>query len=167
MQSPAVSRIHKHFFLYVEPLSALVGAYYAMFAPETYLDLTHAPSAPKHGIPTTTSIILAQLANLYFFFAINEALVLRSTEDIKVWFSLLFGLLIADFGHLYSASALGPRIYWDPSAWNPIDWGNIGFVYVGAIMRVAFLYTAWLNNRSSRPSRRSSRIKQPSSKAKR
>ena len=164
-QRPPFPQIFRLFFLYVEPLSALLGAYYSAFQPQIYLELTHAPTAPKHGIPTSTNIILTQLSNLYFLFAINEALVLRVTEDINVWCTVLFCLLIADFGHLFSVNALGLQVYWNVASWNAIDWGNIGFVYVGALMRISFLYLAWSNSlppkrRSTRTRRQSSRLNQ-------
>ncbi|KAK3681777.1 hypothetical protein B0T22DRAFT_387580 [Podospora appendiculata] len=130
--------VYRLFFLLIEPISALVGAYYAFYRQSEYLQLTHAASAP-HYVPRGTSIVLSQLANLYFLFAINEALVLRATSDLRVWKTVLFGLLIADFGHLYSVQQLGPQIYWSVSSWNAIDWGNIAFVYLGASLRIAFL----------------------------
>lgn len=109
------------FLLYIEPLSALLGAYYAYFHPYLYLYLTHAASAPQSSssssspissvlsiatVPLATRVALAQLANLYLLFAINEGLVLRATRDVRVWKALLFGLLIADLGHLWSVRAL-------------------------------------------------------------
>jgi hypothetical protein len=131
---------YRLFFLIIEPISALVGAYFAHFQPQTYLQLTHAPSAPEpHNIPIGTQVVLTQLANLYLLFAINEALVLRSTSDLRVWRTLLFGLLIADFGHLFSVLKLGSDVYWKVQYWSPIDWGNVAFVYVGALTRITFL----------------------------
>ena len=127
------------FFLTIEPISALVGAYFANFQPQTYLQLTHVSSAPHGTIPLGTQVVLTQLANLYFLFAINEALVLRSTSDLRVWRTLLFGLLVADFGHLYSVWGLGAAVYWKVQDWSAMDWGNVGFVYAGAIMRISFL----------------------------
>lgn len=135
-----MSGIYRAFFLFVEPVSALLGAYYAFFEQTTYLQLTHASSAPEATIPLSTRIVLSQLSNLYLLFAINEALVLRSTTDPTVWRAVLFALLLADCGHLYSVSALGSQIYWNFWSWNPIDWGNVGFVYVGAMMRLSFLF---------------------------
>ena len=127
------------FFLCIEPISGLVGSFYAFFKPEFYLQLTHSPSAPSREIPLSSSIVLTQLANLYLLFALNEALVLRSTRELRVWRTLLAGLLVADFGHLYSVSPLGPDVYWKVHHWNAIDWGNLGFVYLGAATRIAFL----------------------------
>jgi len=135
----SLSPIYTVFFLYIEPLSTIIGAVYAYFLPSTYLSLTHPHSAPSHAVPTGTQVALAQLANLYFLFALNEGLVLRSTKDISVWRTLLFGLLVADLGHLAACAALGSSKYWDVTGWNEMDWGNIAFVYVGAIMRCCFL----------------------------
>ncbi|KAI4130378.1 MAG: hypothetical protein LQ347_003409 [Umbilicaria vellea] len=137
--STAIPLTYRMFFLFIEPISALVGAYFSFFQPQTYLELTHAASAPLTGIPLTTQVVLQQLSNLYLLFAINEALVLRSTSDLRVWRTLLCGLLVADFGHLYSVNGLGSHVYWNASLWTAMDWGNVGFVYFGAVMRTAFL----------------------------
>lgn len=133
---------YRLFFLVIEPFSALVGAYYAHFRQRDYLLLTDSASAPVlTAIPTGTSIVLSQLANLYLLFALNEALVLRSTSDLRVWKTVLLVLLLADFGHLWSIKELGLGIFlpWNFASWNAIDWGNIPFVYMGASMRIAFL----------------------------
>lgn len=133
---------YRLFFLYIEPVSALVGAFFAHFRQDDYLLLTHAASAPAPGqIPTGTSIVLSQLANLYLLFTLNEALVLRSTSDPRVWKTVLFGLLVADLGHLWTVRQLGLGVYlpWNFARWNAIDWGNIPFVYLGASMRAAFI----------------------------
>jgi hypothetical protein len=129
---------YRVFFLIIEPISALVGAYFAHFRQEDYLTLTHASTAMS-PIPTGTSIMMSQLANLYLLFTLNEALVLRSTGDLRVWKTVLFVLLVADFGHLYSVKAVGSQVYWNVASWNAIDWGNVPFVYMGASMRIAFL----------------------------
>lgn len=129
---------YRLFFLLIEPIATLVGAYFAHFDQPKYLELSHATSAPS-PVPLGTSIAMSQLANLYFAFAISEALVLRSTSDLRVWKTVLFCLLVADIGHLYTVRVLGPQIYWSVSEWNAIDWGNIAFVYLGASMRIAFL----------------------------
>lgn len=131
---------YKLFCLYIEPVSTVVGAYYAWFEPVTYLELTHAQSAPGIlGLPVATHVVLRQLANLYMAFTLNEALVLRATNDLRVWRILLLGLLIADFGHLYACFPLGISYYYDVANWNSIAWGNIAFVYCGATTRICFL----------------------------
>ncbi|KAF3064133.1 hypothetical protein GL218_01240 [Daldinia childiae] len=127
---------YRAFFLIIEPISALVGAFFAHFRQDEYLSMTiHTEASVSLG----TSVVLSQLANLYLLFALNEALVLRSTGDLRVWRTVLFVLLVADFGHLYSVSGLGSWVYWDVTRWNAIDYGNVMFVYLGASMRIAFL----------------------------
>jgi hypothetical protein len=113
-QSPAFTlpRLYSLFFLVLEPISALVGAYFAHFHPSTYLTLTTPLSPSPSSLPLSTTIALTQLANLYLLFTINEALVLRSTSDLRVWRTLLFGLLVADLGHLWSVRGLGVGGYW-------------------------------------------------------
>ncbi len=101
--APAIPTWYRLFFLYIEPLSALAGAYYAAFRPADYLAdltlgaLTRTPPTPA---PTQTNMALLQLANLYLLFALNEHFVLSSTNSLVTWRRLLVGLLIADFGHL-------------------------------------------------------------------
>ena len=112
----------------------------AQFQQQNYMQMTFSTTAQSVlGVTKTESIILTQLANLYFVFALNEALVLRTTNDRAVWKTFLLGLLIADFGHLYSVKAVGVQVYWRFWEWNAMYWGNLGFVYVGALMRSAFL----------------------------
>lgn len=148
--------IYRLFFLYIEPISALLGAFYACFLPQTYLDLlspnanlaVHTSSTSEITTPTLSS--LYQLANLYLLFAINEHFVLSHSTSLRTWRVLLFGLLIADFGHLATmvpvALAKGGSgreglvemfVKW--WTWNAMEWGSVGFVYVGAGMRTSFL----------------------------
>ncbi len=132
---------YRLFFLFAEPVSALAGAYFAHFRQQDYLTLTHAASAAAVDPSTAVavSVVLSQLANLYLLFTLNEALVLRATADRHVWRVLLFGLLVADLGHLYSLRPLGSAVYWRADQWNAMGWGNVAFVYLGASMRTAFL----------------------------
>ncbi|KAK8932756.1 hypothetical protein H634G_07071 [Metarhizium anisopliae BRIP 53293] len=133
--------VYRLFFLLLEPVSALVGAYFNHFRQSDYLALLDGVSAPSDAsaLPLGTSVAMSQLANMYFFFAVNEALVLRSTWDMRVWRTVLLVMLVADFGHLYSMRALGPAIYYDVFGWNAGDWGNVPWVYAGAALRICFL----------------------------
>ena len=135
--SSTIPLLYRLFFLYVEPVATAVGAYYAALDQRAYMHLT-LPSVAT-GVSTRESIVLYQLANLYFVFALNEALVLRATSDVRVWKVFLFGLLLADFGHLASVAGVGLEVYYRFWTWNSMYWGNLGFVYVGAAMRSCFL----------------------------
>ncbi|KAG9577284.1 hypothetical protein KCU77_g9542, partial [Aureobasidium melanogenum] len=131
---------YRLFFLYIEPVATAVGAYYAWFQQHEYLDMTYASASAVSLSPSAReSIVLSQLANMYAVFALNEALVLRSTTNLRVWRVFLFGLLLADFGHIYSVKDVGLDVYWQFWDWNSMYWGNLGFVYVGAATRIAFL----------------------------
>lgn len=145
--TPSLPLIYSVFFLYIEPVATAVGAYYAFFQQSEYMRMTHSTPTSVLGVSTRESIVLYQLANLYFCFALNEALVLRATNDRRVWRTFLLGLLIADFGHLYSVHELGFKIYYEVWNWNMMMAGNLGFVYVGAAMRTAFLLGVGLGPR--------------------
>jgi len=138
----AIPLLYRLFFLYIEPVATAVGAYYAALDQKAYMHLT-LPSAAGSllgtSVSTRESIVLYQLANLYFVFALNEALVLRATDDVRVWKVFLFGLLLADFGHLASVASVGLDVYYRFWDWNSMYWGNLGFVYVGAATRLCFL----------------------------
>lgn len=127
--------------MYIEPLSAFAGAYYAAFRPDDYLKDLSLPGGIMEPTFLTTQnrMVLLQLANLYLLFTLNEHLVLSSTNSLKTWRRLLFGLLVADFGHLYSMAPLGIDVFWRVGDWNAMVWGSVGFVYVGASMRMSFL----------------------------
>ncbi|TQV94454.1 hypothetical protein V2A60_005497 [Cordyceps javanica] len=145
----ALPLIYRLFFLVLEPVSALVGAYFCHARQARYLTLLDASSAAAAtyatgAVPLGTSVALSQLAAMYLFFALNEAVVLRSTGDLRVWRAVLAVLLLADLAHLYALRALaapprGSGVYHDVLAWNAADWGNVPWVYAGAALRVCFL----------------------------
>ncbi|KAF2207437.1 hypothetical protein CERZMDRAFT_51012 [Cercospora zeae-maydis SCOH1-5] len=124
------------FFLWIEPVSTVVGAYFAHFQQDYYMSMTVPGNTP---ISTRETIVLSQLANLYLAFTLNEALVLRATRSRKVWNTLLLGLLIADVGHIYACKAAGSELFYSFWKWNAMWFGNLGFVYVGATLRICFL----------------------------
>ena len=135
---------YKLFFLYIEPISAIGGAIYAGFLPKTYLQdlmFTNSVTPFSHQTTLTSPVLMTlyQLSNLYLLFALNEHLVLSSTDDVKIWKRLLFGLLVADFGHLLTLAPLGTDVYWKVWDWNAMMWGSVGFVYLGATTRLSFL----------------------------
>ncbi|KAK1813519.1 hypothetical protein LTR12_012088 [Friedmanniomyces endolithicus] len=126
VSNKSIPSIYRIFFLYIEPVATALGAIYAL---DVFgLQNDYMPTPP--------------LANMYLVFALNEALVLRATNDVRVWRVLLLGLLIADFGHLYSVHPIGVNVYYEFWNWSSMYWGNLGFVYVGAAMRTAFLLGA-------------------------
>jgi hypothetical protein len=163
--SPILSYTHIHplyllFFHYIEPLSTILGAYYAYFQPHLYLSLSHSPSAgvpaPHATVPLATRLALAQLANLYLLFALNEGLVLRVTRSKAVWRTLLIGLLVADLGHLWTGrllvsggdnvggregkklvqGAVGEALSWAEWMMRPAEGGSAGWTWGHVYWRV-------------------------------
>lgn len=138
---------YRLFFLYIEPVSAIVGAFYAGARPSeylAYLSSTASSASVAQAPPTPTLISLYQLANLYLLFALNEHLVLSSTTSRRTWRRLLFGLLVADIGHLATMIPLAQEkgfaaVFLNFWAWNAMEWGSVAFVYMGATMRSSFL----------------------------
>jgi hypothetical protein len=139
--------VYRLFFLSIEPLSALLGAYSTYFHPNSSLPSLPSPPSP---LPPHTTITLSQLANMYLFFALNEALVLRATADMRVWRTLLCILLLADFGHLWAMKSLGASVFWDLRGWGVWECANLGVVYGGAMLRIAFLAGVGLRRRVGR-----------------
>lgn len=134
--------LYQLFFLYLEPISALAGSFYAG-RPQLYLSmLTSGQSRvdlPASAASTQVDIALYQLSNLYLLFAVNEHLVLKHSRSLDTWRALLFGLLIADIGHLATNVPLGHDVFWKFWDWNAMMWGGVGFVYAGALTRIMFL----------------------------
>ena len=138
---------YRLFFLYIEPISAIVGAFYAGIRPIEYLTyLTSSPVGAKLAQTplTATFISLYQLSILSLLFALNEHIVLASTSSLRTWRTPLFCLLVADFGHLATMVPLGQeKGFWEVFVafwnWNAMEWGSVAFVYAGATMRSSFL----------------------------
>ncbi|THH12069.1 hypothetical protein EW145_g235 [Phellinidium pouzarii] len=133
---------YRLFFLYIEPISALLGAFFAARPAEYLSMITMQSQQQRLAAPSPSpqvAISLFQLSNLYVLFALNECLVLSSTESLRTWRRLLFCLLVADIGHLATMHPLGVDAYWRFWDWNAMMWGSIGFVYMGAAMRLSFL----------------------------
>ena len=144
-------------FFWIEPVTMLVGATYAWFMPETYLQMIDASSAPGIlGLPVATHIAVRQLGSLYLAFALSEVLVLQSTTDLRVWRNFMIVLLIWDFGHLYTYLPLGTGNYYGVQKWNAVDWGNFGFLYCGASIRMCFLSGVGLSSQKAKSKPRKS-----------
>ncbi|PSS08859.1 hypothetical protein PHLCEN_2v3474 [Hermanssonia centrifuga] len=152
-ETVAPSIYYRIFLLYVEPISAIVGSYYAAGQPLLYLNFLSAKPLPISQYPDTPTLIsLYQLSNLYLLFALNEHLVLSSTRSLLTWRRLLFCLLLADFGHLATMIPLGlekglSEVFLKFWSWNAMEWGSVGFVYIGALTRICFLMGLGVNVR--------------------
>ncbi|KAH8675152.1 hypothetical protein BGZ61DRAFT_497074 [Ilyonectria robusta] len=84
-------------FLYFEPVGALVGA------------------LPGHQNALDNQIIYDQLAAAYILFAFSGAIILRITNNLRVWRGILIGIL------------------------RPEDWVNLVSLWGQAALRLAFV----------------------------
>ena len=80
--------LYQLFFLYVEPISALAGSFYAG-RPQEYLSMLTLGKSRIDLTPlaasTQVDMALYQLSNLYLLFAINEHLVLKHSRSLDTW----------------------------------------------------------------------------------
>lgn len=161
--SPLVYRL---FFLVLEPASSLARAFYAHHRQAQYLGLLSQPlttsslssSSSTAGqeeqvgtsaITPAASAAMSQLAGMYLFHALCEALVLRATRDANAWRAMVVVMLVADAGQLYALKGLdggsdgggsgSGRVYWDVGGWDVGGWVNVALVYVGIVVRMCFL----------------------------
>ena len=135
---PRIPLPYRLLFLYVEPVCALFGAIINLVSPITYL-LSLSPNATPSTYDPLTSPIYAQLAGHLLLFTWLQAVLLRSTDDLRVWKIVLAGIVLCDLLHLWgSAQLLGLRGFVDPRAWRLEEWVNFVMLYGPGAMRVVF-----------------------------
>ncbi|KAF3099226.1 hypothetical protein TWF102_005630 [Orbilia oligospora] len=73
--------IYRLLFFYLEPFSSLGGSYLTHFTPQKYFSIV----IPGNTDPilTNTQLLSTNLASSYIHFTIIEAILLRTTNDIK------------------------------------------------------------------------------------
>ncbi|KAH8891402.1 hypothetical protein GQ53DRAFT_155367 [Thozetella sp. PMI_491] len=134
-----ISPVYRVFFLWVEPVAAFVGSVMGLATPDDYFDSMSPVATPLAQNPQFT-VVFNQLAATYFLFAFNEAVVLRTTSELKVWKAMLFGIACCDLVHIYATGlALGGlHTLVTPTVWRWQDWINLTMLYVPITMRIAF-----------------------------
>ncbi|KAF2196419.1 hypothetical protein GQ43DRAFT_383348 [Delitschia confertaspora ATCC 74209] len=127
--------LYRLLFTYIEPLSALSGALLCHFNPTYFLRTMSATAiyAPSH------QVIFDQLAATYILFAFNEAVLLRMTNDLKMWKALVMGILLCDVVHLYGSWEVMGAAFFRPAEWRGEDWMNLLMLYVPVVVRLCFL----------------------------
>ncbi|KAK3197307.1 hypothetical protein GRF29_1536g1357842 [Pseudopithomyces chartarum] len=141
MSSPDafLSRIplaYRALLLYVEPLMAFNGSILCIFFPRLFLH-TFSPYLSYHA---DNQIIFNQLAATYVLFAFNQAVVLRVARDLRVWKTIVMGILLCDTIHLWAGFDV---MYKDgtanPLVWRSEDWVAVLSLLVPMSLRGAFL----------------------------
>ena len=124
-------------FLYFEPFAAFGGFLITHFFPVWYLK-SLSPSATSSTYSPLDQPVYDQLAAHLLRFAWCEAIVLRITQDLRVWKYVLFGIFLCDLVHLYASyRILGPATFFDPRQWRSDEWLNFLMLYGPATLRLA------------------------------
>ena len=130
--------LYRFVFLYLEPAGAFFGAVVNILDPLRYLQ-SLSPTATASAYSPLTQPIYDQLAAHLIFFSWSQAYVLRSTDDIRAWKALLFGMFLCDIMHLFASyRILGPKVFFSPSLWRWEEWLNFVMLYGPGGLRLAF-----------------------------
>ncbi|RDW66755.1 hypothetical protein BP5796_09504 [Coleophoma crateriformis] len=138
--------IYRLYFIYIDPALALYGSILVLTNPALFLQSTTPPTLTEAATVSTTTgplnplttLLLTQISALYAFFAITEGLVLYQTKQLRVWRSVLLGVLVCDIGHGY-AVLNADAAAWDLRGWRAVDAINYGILIFGAGLRGSFL----------------------------
>lgn len=95
--------------------------------------------SPGSTYAPDNKVMYDQVAATYTLFAFNEAVLLRTTNDLRVWRTVVIGILICDALHVYASWAALGSVFWTPAAWRWEDWVNLGSLGGQAAVRVAFM----------------------------
>jgi hypothetical protein len=124
------------FFTWLDPIICIWGAYMDFFDPTLVLS-SHIPH------PTADlghAMILKQRGGGMLNFGFISAVLLRYTNDIKIWRIVQVSLLIVDFACFWAIwDVLGVQQRLSPSSWRAEDWGSIVITGTATLTRVLFL----------------------------
>ncbi|KAF1914875.1 hypothetical protein BDU57DRAFT_558365 [Ampelomyces quisqualis] len=128
--------VYRLWHLSIEPLIALAAAYVLHSRPERYFE-----SMPRTALLSPTSqLVYTQLAACYVFLAAVEALVLRSTNDTRVWSAVIVALAVCDAGHVYATCReVGMHGMRDAGGWRGAEWAAMAATIGPMGLRAAFL----------------------------
>ncbi|KAK9246964.1 hypothetical protein V1506DRAFT_112139 [Lipomyces tetrasporus] len=136
--APHIALSYRLYFLYLEPLFALHGAYLSMFRPQVFLAMTvpdsllqSGPDSISPSVSPLVKLLLGQMSSLFALFSFNEAeaVMLRYCSDLIQWKALISGCLLSDAGHLYANFIVTESaIFWNPFKWGAYEWGNLGIL---------------------------------------
>ena len=139
MESKAsIPFLYRSLFLYLEPLSAFLGTIINIFDPSRYLQ-SLSPTATTATYSPLIQPVYGQLAALFLLFGWSQAVVLHSTDDLKVCKALLFGMFLCDSLYLFASfRILGPEVFFSPSLWRWKEWVNFVMLYWAGGSKLAF-----------------------------
>ncbi|UNI18863.1 Beta-mannosidase [Purpureocillium takamizusanense] len=133
-----VPRAYVLFFLYLDPLTALYGAWLHLADPSA----AATAMAPRAAHDPAQAFVYRQAGGLALAVAALAAAVPRLSTDLRVWRALQAALLLADAVALsgaYEALRVGGRLTPAPASWTDDDVAVVGS-YVGiTLVRALFV----------------------------
>jgi hypothetical protein len=127
--STSVPRISRFILAIFEPVSTFYGVYLALADPN-HLIHDHFSRGTLSYDPST-QVLYDQLAGMWAFLALIEALVLGGSDDLRVWKRVCVCLLVCDAFYYYSV--VGPVGGW-VAFWDVRGWTGWDFFINGALM---------------------------------
>ncbi|KAK7191170.1 hypothetical protein DPSP01_008894 [Paraphaeosphaeria sporulosa] len=125
-------------FTYLEPISLLLGWDAAWNSPSAFVT-RQLPSTTLTPVPAGALVLSHTTGNIFVLLAALAILCTAITRDARVAKYYLLFVAAGDLGHIYSSYVvMGPKVFWDFSAYNDMMWGNIG---VSAFLHVNRLAT--------------------------
>ncbi|KAF3005891.1 hypothetical protein E8E13_009402 [Curvularia kusanoi] len=133
---PTIPSFYRILFTTIDPILCLWGAYMDFFTPRTVLSSHILADTPDIG----HTMILIQRGGLLLNLGFLSAVLLRYTQDLKIWHLVEMGLLLGDFAYFPAAfGALKSQGRLWPEAWRAEDWGAFGVTFAVTLVRLAFL----------------------------
>ena len=137
-----ISPIYTLYFLYIDPLLALIGSLFILTSPLSFLRATIPPNpSTTHPLPLTptTKLLLTNIAVMYLLISILQGIVLRLTRERNVWVCILAALMLVDVGHLYANWEVAPQRFVEVGGWTKDEWVGNGTLVLGAALRFLFV----------------------------
>ncbi|KAF2630899.1 hypothetical protein BU25DRAFT_334805 [Macroventuria anomochaeta] len=134
--SRTIPSFYRIFFTIIDPIICLWGAYMDFFDPRMVLSSHILADTPDTG----HIMILKQRGGGMLNFGFMSAILLRYTQDIKIWHIVEIGLLMTDLAYfpaVYGALKSQGRVL--PETWRAEDWGSLVVTGTVTLVRLAFL----------------------------
>ena len=104
--------------------------------PQTVVD-SFIPNTPRNP---DLDMFFQQTAGYMLGLSFLQAVLLRSTSELKIWNVLQYATLIIDAFHLYSLHwGLSRQGRLDPGQWRGEDWGCVLITVIATVYRLAFV----------------------------
>jgi len=135
----SIPLLYRLFCLWIEPVLAIGGTYLCYFDQARFIQGTTPVliGRANTALSPLNKLLLTEISGLYAFLALNEALVLRLSNDPNIWRAVEFSMCFSDLAHLWAIYEGSPAEFVDVLRWRGEDWINIGSLFVGLAIRVA------------------------------